>query len=109
MLISFQNMKEVAVPKCRGGEKELFRRHVDTGDNQIMLARLEPGASVGIHTHEDDSETIYYLSGKGKVYYDGRYESVQAGVCHHCPKGQTHGTFNDGDEDLVFFAVIPKQ
>ena len=63
MLISFQNMDEVAVPHCRGGEKELFRKHVDTGENQIMLARLEPGASVGIHTHVDDSETIYYLSG----------------------------------------------
>ena len=30
-------------------------------------------------------------------------------MCHYCPKGHSHGLFNDGDEDLVFFAVVPAQ
>ncbi len=109
MLISFQNMNEVTVPHARGGEKELFRKHVDTGDNQIMVGRLEPGATIGPHTHEDDSETVYILSGKGRMLYDGRYEPLEPGVCHHCPKGHSHSLENTGDEDLTFFAVIPKQ
>ena len=109
MLLSFQNMEEVVVPHARGGEKELNRKHVDTGDNQIMVGRLEPGATIGVHTHENESETIYYLSGTGRMFYEGKYEPVTAGACHHCPKGHTHGLENTGDEDLIFFAVIPKQ
>ena len=43
----------------------------------------------------------------GKVLYDGEYEPLQAGSCHYCPKGHTHALINDGNEDLVFYAVLP--
>ena len=109
MLISFDNMQETVVPHARGGEKELYRKCVELPDNTVMLGRLEPGASLGVHAHEDSSETVYYLAGKGRMYFDGRYEPAEAGKCHHCPKGHSHGLENTGDEDLVFFAVIPKQ
>ena len=109
MLIHFENIEETSVPHARGGEKQFDRKHVDTGDNQIMLGRLVPGASIGVHTHTDASETIYFLSGTGKMTFDGRIETITPGVCHHCPKGHSHSLENNGDEDLTFFAVIPKQ
>ena len=36
-------------------------------------------------------------------------ERLAAGDCHYCPKGGFHTLINDGDEDLVFFAVVPQQ
>ena len=108
-MITFESIDEAVVPHCRGGEKEFRKRALETGDNTIMLGRLIPGASLGVHTHETESETIYYLSGTGEMYYDGAVEEARPGLCHHCPKGHTHGLKNTGDEDLVFFAVLPKQ
>ena len=36
-------------------------------------------------------------------------EAVAAGDCHYCQKGQHPMLINDGDEDLVFYAVVPQQ
>ncbi len=109
MQIRFEDIPEAVVPHARGGEKELRRRTFETADNTVMLGRLIPGASLGVHTHTDDSETLYVLSGTGRMVYDGEAETLTAGQAHHCPKGHSHGLENVGDEDLVFFAVLPKQ
>ena len=76
---------------------------------KIMKGRLIPGASIGLHTHETNSEIIYVLEGQGKVLYDGAYETLSAGSCHYCPKGHAHSLINDSTADLVFFAVVPEQ
>ena len=77
-------------------------------NNKILGGRLEPGASIGEHTHETNSEIIFFTSGKGKVIYDGKEERVEAGLCHYCPQGHTHILINDSDADLTFHAVIPE-
>ena len=41
--------------------------------------------------------------------YDGGTDVLTPGVCHYCPKGHSHGIYNDGTEDLVVFAVVPEQ
>lgn len=107
MLIGFDKMQETHVPHMRGGEKDAYLRVCDDGLCKIVQGRLIPGATVGLHTHETDSETIYILSGTGKVLYDGGYEPLQAGSCHYCPKGHEHSLINDSEDDLCFFAVIP--
>ncbi len=92
-----------------GGEKTFFTHMFNDGTNKILLGRLEPGASIGLHTHDTSSEIIYYLSGSGKVICDGEEERVAPGGCHYCPKGHAHTMINDGTEDMVFFAVVPQQ
>ncbi|MCI8552055.1 MAG: cupin domain-containing protein, partial [Lawsonibacter sp.] len=66
------------------------------------------GCTIGLHTHETNSEVICILSGMGKVLCDGEYEAVSAGSVHYCPKGHEHSLINDGQEDLTYFAVIPE-
>jgi len=107
MLIPFDSMDEKIIPNMRGGEKEAAMRVFQDEWCKIIMGRLIPGATVGLHTHETDSETIYILSGKGKILCDGEYEPLPAGACHYCPKGHEHSLINDGDEDLCFFAVVP--
>ena len=109
MVIDFKELQEVRIPQFYGGEKETAARMFADEKGKIMVGRLEPGASIGVHTHTTSSEIIYVLSGEGKAFFDGAWEAVGSGQCHYCPKGHTHGLNNDGGEDLVFFAAVPEQ
>lgn len=108
MIINFDNIPEQEMPNFKGGEKSYNMKAHDDGTNKIMLGRLEPGASIGVHTHEGNSEIIFIISGTGKVCYDGEYKPVSAGICHYCPMGHTHSLINDSQGDLVFYAVVPQ-
>ena len=109
MLIDFSKMEEQAIPGFLGGEGTFHTRMRVDELGKIMRACLEPGASIGAHTHDTSSEIIYILSGKGRVLYDGAYIPLAAGDCHYCPKGHAHSLINDGGENLEFFAVVPFQ
>ena len=109
MIIPYSTMEEEHFPSFKGGEGALEAKMFFDGLNRILHGRLVPGASIGLHTHEDNSEIIYILSGTGKVLYDDGEEVVTAGQCHYCPKGHSHSLINDSDADLVFFAVVPQQ
>lgn len=106
MQIHFEGIENTVIPHMRGGEGEVHARMHQDPDNKIMRLTLPPGASIGIHAHQDDSEIIYVLSGRGKVQFDGQWEPLSPGVCHYCPRGCAHTTVNDGTEDLVLFAVV---
>lgn len=108
MRIDFNTMETTVIPHFRGGEKEVSSEMFVDAYNKIMRGRLISGASIGLHTHETSSEIIYILSGTGKAFCDGAYEDLSAGKCHYCPKGHTHSLINDGNGDLVFFAVVPE-
>ena len=107
MLLNFDQIEEKVIPKMRGGEGEMITRMFVNEDTKIMRGRLTPGSTIGLHTHEGDSEMIFILSGAGKVLCDGAYESLAAGSCHYCPKGHEHSLINDGTEDLEILAMIP--
>ena len=78
------------------------------GCNRIMRGRLEPGCSIGLHTHEGSSEIVYVLSGTGKALYGGGEERLAPGDCHYCPEGHAHSLVNDGTQTLEFFTVVPQ-
>ena len=79
------------------------------GKNRIMLGRLPAGSTIGMHTHETNSEIMHVLSGTARVIMDGETLIIPAGQTHYCPKGHTHMTMCEGTEDLVILAVVPEQ
>lgn len=107
MLIDFSNMEEQVIPGFLGGEGTFHARMRVDELGKIMRAALEPGSSIGLHTHDTSSEIICILSGTGKVLCDGEYEPLSAGSVHYCPKGHEHSLINDGTEDLEILAMIP--
>lgn len=109
MIINFNEIQEDVLLNFKGGEKTFFARRFMSDGNIMMYDRLEPGASIGTHTHEGDCEIVYILQGKGETVYDGEVLKLEAGLCHYCPEGHTHNMKNVGEEDLVFFAVVAKQ
>ncbi|MCQ2274871.1 MAG: cupin domain-containing protein [Bacteroidales bacterium] len=109
MIIDFNNIEEQALANFKGGEKELNARMFFDGLNRVMIARLQPGATIGLHTHDTSSEIIFVTKGEGHVLYDGEMLPVKAGTVHYCPKGHEHSLINDSQSDLEFHAVVPQQ
>ncbi len=110
MIIKPTEIELSRLENFKGGEKHLEARMFFDGTNRILAhAVLVPGASIGMHTHEDSCEVIFILEGNGSVIEENGKEAVQAGDCLYCPKGGTHSLVNDSDSDLVFCAVVPKQ
>lgn len=67
---------------------------------------LEPGASVGPHTHYDENEIYYIISGHGTVLDNGTRLDVGPGDSTLTLHGQTHDIENNGTEPLVFLAIV---
>ena len=107
MKVLFENIPLEVFPNFKGGEGEWHMRLFNDGQNKYLMGMLPPGSSIGLHTHEGNSEVFYILSGSGKVLCDGEYETVKAGDVHYCPMGHTHSLINDGDVELRVFGAVP--
>lgn len=108
-MIDFASIPETELPRFKDGEGTFFARFAGDAHCKILLGRLPAGATIGLHTHEDTAEIIFFLSGKGYMLLNGEKEPVGAGLCHYCPKGSSHAMINDGNEDILFYAVVPRQ
>lgn len=109
MKIDFSEIKEKNIQEFNGGTGTTLLRMFEDSKEKILFARLKPGASVGLHSHMTSSEVIFILSGEGRVLYDGTMETLGPGDCHYCPMGHSHSLINQGNEELVFWAVVPEQ
>lgn len=109
MLIDFDKLEQLTVDGFKDGKGKMHSSGYFDGNNRIMRAYLEPGAYIGMHTHENNCEIVYILKGKGKFIYDGEETPISEGQCHYCPKGHSHSLINDSSEELHFLAVVPAQ
>lgn len=69
---------------------------------------LEPGASVGWHRHNGETEPYYILEGEGIfIDHDESRTRVSAGDCCIIQNGQCHSIENaSADRNLTFMALI---
>ena len=116
MKIEFNKMDVTILPNFKGGEMEFAANMFFDGINRIFKGRLVPGASIGMHTHDDSCEVIFILEGKGTIVEltpssnEENVSPVFTGDCLYCPKDHSHSLRNTSDEgDLVFYAVVAKQ
>ncbi len=84
------------------------KMYVDGEGNKMMVGRLAPGSSLGLHKHVINAEAIYVLSGEGVMHTDEGDEYLKAGECTFCPKGHEHSFENQSEKDLVFFGAVIK-
>ena len=114
MIIRLEDIQTSVLPEFKGGQKEFRANMFFDGTNRIFKGCLVPGASIGVHTHDDSCETIFILSGKGSILeIEDGVESVKdvfPGDCLFCSKNQTHSLMNSSEDvDLIFYAcVIPQ-
>ena len=68
---------------------------------------LQPGCSLGYHTHDGEEEIIHVLSGPARYNDDGEETLLRAGDSCICLSGHGHSIACAGEtEPLVVFAVI---
>lgn len=108
MKIDFDSAEEKRVPGFKGGTGTAVLRSYEDDTIKLIRGYLEKDSSIGMHTHEGTSETVYILEGTGKMIYDGTEEELKAGSCSYCPEGHTHSLVNTGETPLQFLGVIPK-
>ena len=107
MTIDFTLIPEEHILHFKDGLGTNITRNFTDGTNKIMQGRLNPGCSIGLHRHEQNSETILILSGHARCLYDDREELLSAGQCHYCPQGHKHSLINASPtEPLTYFAIV---
>lgn len=109
MTIDFLSTEYKAIEHFNGGEGVFFAKIVDDGLNKILSGMLEPGSTIGMHTHSVNSEIIFVTEGEGTVKTPNGDEPVKAGQCSYCKKGEGHSLCNTGSTTLKFYAVVPMQ
>lgn len=97
-----------------GGEGRMIRDRLNLTDklggicDYVVCNSLEPGCSIGQHTHTGETETYYITRGTGAYTEDGVEYAVKAGDVLFCPDGGTHAIANNGEDLLSFVVVIQK-
>lgn len=108
MVIDFDKIPELKQENFKGGTGKLDTRNYVDEKVRIMYSTLRPGASSGLHTHVNNCEVVYIISGEATFHYDGKVETVRTGQCHYCPMGHSHYMENRTDHDIVYFAIVPE-
>ena len=110
-MVTHQDQQNHSVREfMRGGKK-----HVEMTELSARLPEkvrlfniltLIPGASIGYHVHENETELFYFMEGNGRVQDDDAFVDVSAGDSMATFNGHGHSVENTGDTDLVILAVI---
>lgn len=72
----------------------------------VAVVRLEPGASIGEHSHQGDEDFYYCLSGYGVVVDNGVEHPFTPGTLQITRSGESQALRNTGETELVFFAAL---
>ena len=108
-MIDFEKLASKVLHEFQGGKGDIDAKIYADDLNRIVKSIYAPGVTTGYHCHEDSSEIIFILSGGCKVIHEDKEECLIAGNCHYCKKGESHAVINDGDEDLIMYAVVCNQ
>lgn len=112
-MIKRENEMKVAVHKdFLGGKGTLTNIHFLDNEDAAGSGRLfvksilEPGSSIGNHTHKGDFEIYYILKGKALVDDNGINAELNPGDSIHTKNGSFHSIENIGEENLEYIALI---
>lgn len=107
-----ENMNVETKTNMRGGDKEVKLMHIHTQDELKGNCRLfskitlEVGSSIGLHTHINEEEVYYILSGTGTITDNQSSYEVFQGDSVLTGHNMSHSIKNTGNENLEFLAVI---
>lgn len=78
----------------------------------VNLTRVPPGrVACPLHSHQLETEVFIVQSGRGLLRYGEELRTLVPGDCVYCPAGTgiAHQLANPFDEDLVYFAIGPRE
>jgi len=72
----------------------------------VGIVRLEPGASVGEHSHQNEEDFYYCISGTGVVVDNGVEHPFTPGTLQITRSGESQAIRNTGETELVFLGAL---
>ena len=111
MVTTSENCKRADV-NLAGGKGEVHIKHLTDKEGLYGHGRLfahvtiDPGNSIGFHTHNHETEFYYIIKGEGVFNDNGEEKIVRAGDICATGYGEVHGIENKGSEDLEMIALI---
>lgn len=87
-------------------ENNNFRKVLHTGrHSQIVAMSIPVGGDIGMETHENVDQILYFVEGKGDAVLNGEKRAVVEHDIVFVPAGTEHNFINTGDKDLKLFTV----
>ena len=74
--------------------------------NMISVVTLQPGESISEHSHTENGEIYFVLSGCMTVTDDEECRELHPGDAEFCADGHRHSACNHTDAPASFLAVI---
>lgn len=111
MVLKKENMSTVVRSRLKGGRGDIsFLNFADCTNfrNCRLLSEmtLPVGASIGEHTHENESEYYIISEGTGLAVDNGVEKTVEKGDVVVTNHGESHKLVNTGDVPLKAIAII---
>lgn len=107
-LLRFVTPSEMEVVESPWGPHEWLSRPGLTEAEGLLLVRVRmpPRRAHQFHKHPEMEEIIYVLSGTAEQWVDRTQKVLRPGDSAHIPPNVVHGTYNAGDTELVFLAIL---
>lgn len=108
-----KDLEITPIDRCMGGngtvrmEKLLMGQEEMLGKGRAYVRHtLNPGVSIGIHTHEGEMETMVIVKGKALHTINGQEQYLEEGDIIAAQPGDTHGIAQTGEDALVLIAQV---
>lgn len=107
-VLRFITQDDVQVEELPWGPHEWISREGLTQAEHLLLVRvtMPPGKAHKFHRHPHMEEIIYVVSGHAEQWVHKTAQCLGPGDAAHIPMDVVHGTYNAGDENLVFLAIL---
>ena len=97
--------------KVRGGTGTVYAHKLldlfpGSAIKSVAVVRLEPGASVGPHSHQGEEDFYFCLSGTGVVVDNGVEHPFTPGTLQITRDGETQAIRNTGETELAFLGAL---
>lgn len=76
------------------------KRIFEHQDLVMVWSKIEVGAKIDSHIHENGDQYFYILRGEGQIMIDGEQCDLGAGSAAYIPRGTEHSFVNTGNEPL---------
>ena len=106
--LRFVTAADAVVEPSPWGPHDWLSRAGLTAAERLMLVRvtMAPGKGHAFHRHPALEEIIYVVSGRAEQWVDRASRLLGPGDAAHIPADVVHGTYNAGDTNLVFLAIL---
>jgi len=82
-------------------ENTNFRKVLETGKNtQIVVMSIPPGGEIGMETHKDTDQVLYFALGSAKAILNGEEQNIHQDDIVLVKQGTEHNIINSGPDDL---------